>query len=50
MLSFYQAAGQPAGFTSPTTERWQVTFGGTTKLSSLFSLRRAVSAPGNCRR
>jgi len=37
-LSFYQAAGQQLGFTGPTTERWRVTFGGQTQLSSLFTL------------
>lgn len=37
-LSFYQAAGQQQGFTGPTTERWQVTFGSDTKLSDQFTL------------
>ena len=37
-LTFYQAAGQEDGFTGATTERWSVTFGGSTQLSSQFSL------------
>ena len=37
-VSFYQAAGQQAGFTGSTTERWDVTFGATTQYSDQFSL------------
>ena len=37
-LTFYQAAGQQKGFTGATTERWQVSFGTDTQLSSQFSL------------
>lgn len=37
-LTFQQAAGQQAGFTGPTTERWKVSFGSDSKLSTLFSL------------
>lgn len=37
-LSFYQAAGQQKNYTGPTTERWQVTFGGQTLLSPQYSL------------
>ena len=37
-VTFYQAAGQQAGFKGPTTERWQVSLGGSSQLSSLFSL------------
>jgi hypothetical protein len=40
VLSFWQAAGQQTGFTGPTTEQWQVTFGTTTKLSPLFTLQQ----------
>lgn len=36
-LSFYQAAGQQFGFNGATTERWQVTFGGDTQLSTLMN-------------
>jgi len=45
MLTFYQGAGQQAGFTGPTTERWQVTFGTTTKLSSQYSLAQGATGP-----
>lgn len=37
-VSFYQAAGQAIPETDPTTERWLVSFGGTTKASDKFSL------------
>lgn len=37
-VSFYQAAGQQTTYTGPTTERWQVSLGGSTQLSSLISL------------
>ncbi len=40
-LTFDQAAGQQTGFTGPTTEQWQVSFGTATQLSSLFSLPQA---------
>jgi hypothetical protein len=36
-VSFYQAAGQQTGFTGGTTEQWDVTFGSTTKTSTLMS-------------
>jgi hypothetical protein len=45
LLTFYQAAGQQLGFTGPTTEQWQVTFGTDTRLSSLFSLPEAGVGP-----
>lgn len=45
MLSFYQAAGQQAGYHGPTTERWQVTFGADEQLSSLYSLEEAGIGP-----
>lgn len=44
-LTFYQAAGQQAGFTGPTTEQWSVGFGGQTQLSSLFSLPQGGVGP-----
>jgi hypothetical protein len=44
-VSFYQAAGQQAGFTGPTTEQWAVSLGGTTQLSSLFSLAQGGVGP-----
>lgn len=44
-LNFWQAAGQQAGWTGPTTEQWEVTFGDTTKLSDLFSLPEAGVGP-----
>ncbi len=44
-VEFYQAAGQQAGFTGPTTERWSVSFGGETQLSTLVSLPQAGFAP-----
>lgn len=37
-VSFYQAAGQAIPETDPTTERWIVSFGGSTKYSQKFSL------------
>ncbi len=37
-LTFYQAAGQQKGFTGPTTERWKVSFGTDSQLSSMYSL------------
>lgn len=37
-LSFYQAAGQQTGFDGPTTEKWQVSFGGDTQDSFKYSL------------
>ncbi len=40
-LTFDQAAGQQSGFTGPTTEQWQVSFGTDTQLSSQFSLLQA---------
>lgn len=44
-VEFYQAAGQQAGFTGPTTERWSVSFGDETKLSTLITLPQAGFAP-----
>lgn len=44
-VDFYQAAGQQAGFTGPTTEQWSVTFGGVTQLSSLYSLPQGGVGP-----
>ena len=44
-LSFYQAAGQQDGFTGATTERWQVSFGDQTQLSSMFSLPQGGVGP-----
>lgn len=44
-LNFWQAAGQQAGFTGPTTEQWKVTFGGETQHSSLFSLPQGGVGP-----
>ena len=44
-VEFYQAAGQQAGFTGITTERWSVTFGGVTQLSTLITLPEAGFAP-----
>jgi hypothetical protein len=35
--TFYQAAVQQSGFTGATTERWQVSLGGSTQLSSLMN-------------
>ncbi|WP_165074967.1 PEP-CTERM sorting domain-containing protein [Paludisphaera rhizosphaerae] len=43
MLTFYQAAGQQAGFTGPTTERWSVTFGSDTQLSHKFELLQGAT-------
>lgn len=37
-VTFYQAAGQQAGFTGATTERWQVSLGTSSKLSTLINL------------
>ena len=45
VVSFYQAAGQQVGFTGPTTERWLVSFGGTTQASSTFSLPEGGVGP-----
>ena len=42
-LSFYQAAGQQQNYTGPTTERWQVTFGGQTQVSPQYSLPQGGS-------
>ena len=44
-VDFYQAAGQQLGFTGPTTERWQVSLGGQSQLSSLFSLPEGGVGP-----
>jgi hypothetical protein len=46
VVSFYQAAGQQAGFTGPTTEQWSVSLGnGPAQLSSLFSLPQGGVGP-----
>lgn len=37
-LSFYQAAGQQAGYNGPTTERWQVSLGTQSQLSPQYQL------------
>lgn len=37
-VTFYQAAGQQAGFTGATTEQWQVSLGTSSKLSTLINL------------
>ncbi len=37
-ITFYQAAGQQAGFTGATTDRWQVSLGTNSKLSTLINL------------
>ncbi len=44
-LTFDQAAGQQAGFKGPTTERWQVSLGANTQLSSQFSLLQGGVGP-----
>ncbi len=44
-LTFWQAAGQQAGFTGPTTERWKVDFGGDVQLSSMYSLPQGGTGP-----
>ncbi len=36
-LSFYQAAAQQSGSSGPTTERWQVTLGSDTQLSTIMN-------------
>jgi hypothetical protein len=42
-LSFWQAAGQQAGYTGPTTEQWKVTFGDVIQYSSLYSLAQGAT-------
>ena len=44
-VEFYQAAGQQVDFTGPTTERWSVTFGGVTQLSTMYSLAEGAFGP-----
>lgn len=44
-LTFFQAAGQANGFPGPTTERWQVSLGGDTQLSSQYSLPQGGTGP-----
>ncbi len=44
-VSFYQAAGQQAGFSGSTTEKWQVGFGSQTQFSSLYSLPQGGIGP-----
>jgi hypothetical protein len=44
-VSFYQAAGQQDGFPGPTTERWQVSLGSETDLSSKYSLPQGGIGP-----
>lgn len=38
-LTFYQAAGQQVTYNGPTTERWKVSLGGDSQLSTMFSLK-----------
>ena len=45
LLTFFQGAGQQAGFTGATTERWQVNFGTAQQLSSRFSLPQGGTGP-----
>ncbi|MBC7505265.1 MAG: PEPxxWA-CTERM sorting domain-containing protein [Sandarakinorhabdus sp.] len=45
VVKFYQAAGQQLGFTGPTTERWSVSFGAETQLSTMYSLPQAAVGP-----
>ena len=49
-VSFYQAAGQQAGFTGPTTEQWQVSLGDQTQLSKLYSLPQGAVGPWELQR
>lgn len=44
-LNFWQAAGQQLNFTGPTTERWEVSFGGESQLSKLFELPEGGVGP-----
>ena len=44
-LTFFQAAGQQAGFTGPTTEQWAVSFGTTTMNSAKYSLAQGGVGP-----
>jgi hypothetical protein len=44
-VDFWQAAGQQVGFTGATTERWSVSLGGDSQLSSLFSLPQGGVGP-----
>ncbi len=44
-VSFYQAAGQQAGYPGATTEGWQVSLGDSTQLSSQFSLPQGGVGP-----
>ena len=44
-LTFYQGAGQQAGFKGATTERWSVSLGSDTQLSTLFSLPQGGTGP-----
>ncbi len=44
-VNFYQAAGQQQGFSGGTTERWQVSFGASSQLSSLFTLPQGGVGP-----
>ncbi len=37
-ITFYQAAGQQVGFTGATTDRWQVSLGTNSQLSTLIEL------------
>lgn len=50
VLDFYQAAGQQVGFTGPTTERWQVTFGNEVQLSDMYSLPEGGVGPWQSQR
>lgn len=42
-VSFFQAAGQQAGFTGPTTEEWKVGLGSDYQYSSQFSLAQGAA-------
>lgn len=47
VLTFYQAADQQAGFSSATTEQWQVSLGGETQDSTLMSTPGGAFTPWN---
>jgi hypothetical protein len=45
-ITFYQAAGQQVGFEGATTDRWQVSLGTNSKLSSLINLPSRANVTG----
>lgn len=45
-VSFSQAVGQQRGFTGATTDRWNVSFGGTSQLSTLVNLPSQAPVTG----